>query len=263
MLQVPDDNPAHATQLEDAEGDYSKYQLYSRTEIRFLMRSILQKGALITLHFDHGKSFILTALIAVSDDGNWIYLDYGGSQEMNERALRANRLHAATVLDKVKVQFALDGLQATQASGRPVFAAKLPETVLRLQRREYFRLQASIVNPLKCRTTLCIDGQPPRGVELVVLDISGGGVGLMLPIEYQGKLPTGTLIPDCHLDLPEEGSIHATLCVRNAFAATNRAGQPYQRLGCEFVDLPGTSLTLIQRYITRVERERKARETGD
>ena len=35
-----------------------------------------------------------------------------------------------------------------------------------------------------------------------------------------------------------------------------------KRAGCQFVDLPGQMLTLIQRYIIRVERERKARETG-
>jgi c-di-GMP-binding flagellar brake protein YcgR len=263
MAQVPGGNPSPPTQLEDAQGDYSKYLLYSRTEIRFLMRAIVQKGALVTLHFDHGKSFILTALIAISDDGNWIYFDYGGSEETNQRALQADKLVAATMLDKVKIQFSMAGLQATQASGRPVFAARLPETVLRLQRREFFRLPTPIANPLKCRTTLRVDGEAPQDIEVNLLDISGGGVGLAMPTGFQGKLPIGTMIPNCHIALPEEGMIHTTLCVRNAFASSNRAGQPYLRMGCEFVDLPGTALTLIQRYITRIERERKSREAGE
>ncbi|HEY5762221.1 MAG TPA: flagellar brake protein [Rhodocyclaceae bacterium] len=263
MAQAPGGNPPRTTQLEDTQGDYSKYLLYSRTEIRFLIRSIIQKGALITLHFDHGKAFILTALIAISDDGNWIYLDYGGSEEMNQRALQAEKLIAATMLDKVKIQFSLSGLQATQASGRPVFAAHLPETVLRLQRREFFRLPTPIANPWMCRTTLRIDGEAAQDLDINLLDISGGGVGLMMPTTFQGKLPVGTLLPDCHITLPEEGAIHTTLCVRNAFASSNRAGQPYLRMGCEFVDLPGTALTLIQRYITRVERDRKGREAGN
>lgn len=260
MAQSPAGEPPRTTQLEDTKGDYSKYLLYSRTEIRFLIRSIIQKGALITLHFDHGRAFILTALIAISDDGDWIYLDYGGSEEMNQRALQADKLIAATMLDKVKIQFSLAGLQQTQASGRPVFAARLPETVLRLQRREFFRLSTPIANPLKCRTTLKIDGEGSRDVELSLLDISGGGVGLMLPNNLQEKVPIGTLLPNCHIALPDEGAIHTTLCVRNTFSSSNRAGQPFLRMGCEFVDLPGTALTLIQRYITRIERERKARD---
>jgi c-di-GMP-binding flagellar brake protein YcgR len=263
MAEPPADSALRATPIEDTQGDYSKYLLYSRTEIRFLMRSILQKGALITLHFDHGKSFILTALIAISEDGNWIYLDYGGSDEMNQRALKADKLIGATVLDKVKIQFSLAGVQTTQASGRQVFAARMPETVLRLQRREFFRLQTPIANPLKCRTTLRLDDGSSRELEANLLDISGGGVGLAIPADLAALLPVGSLIPNCHIALPEEGAIHVTLCVRNAFNAANRAGQPFLRLGCEFVDLPGTALTLVQRYITRTERERKARESGD
>ena len=54
----------------------------------------------------------------------------------------------------------------------------------------------------------------------------------------------------------------ATLCVRNLFEVTTRSGSHFARIGCEFVGLPAPRLTMVQRYITRVERERKARMTG-
>jgi c-di-GMP-binding flagellar brake protein YcgR len=50
--------------------------------------------------------------------------------------------------------------------------------------------------------------------------------------------------------------------VRSVFEMTTRSGSKSQRAGCEFVKLPGPMLTLIQRYIIKVERERKARESG-
>jgi len=34
------------------------------------------------------------------------------------------------------------------------------------------------------------------------------------------------------------------------------------RSGCQFIDLPGAMVNLIQRYIFKVERERKARAQG-
>ena len=52
------------------------------------------------------------------------------------------------------------------------------------------------------------------------------------------------------------------LIVRNAFDVTTKTGNHHLRVGCEYVNLPGTRLTMIQRYITRVERERKARMSG-
>lgn len=45
-------------------------------------------------------------------------------------------------------------------------------------------------------------------------------------------------------------------------AQDNRSGQAFLRIGFEFLNLPGARLAQIQRYITRIERERKARDAG-
>jgi hypothetical protein len=67
---------------------------------------------------------------------------------------------------------------------------------------------------------------------------------------------------NCKIALPEEGLLITTLRIRNAFDVTTKSGTHYIRVGCEFIDLQGPRLTLIQRYITRIERERKARLSG-
>jgi len=75
-------------------------------------------------------------------------------------------------------------------------------------------------------------------------------------------LPVGTLLQNCRIALPEEGVITGTLCVRSAFGVTPGNGHSFVRIGCEFINLPGQRLTMIQRFITRIERERKARQSG-
>ena len=54
-------------ELEQSD-DYSQYLLHSRTEILAVLRSIIQKGTLITAHFDQGRSFFLTSMIALQPD---------------------------------------------------------------------------------------------------------------------------------------------------------------------------------------------------
>lgn len=54
-----------------------------------MLRNLIRKGALITAHFDQGKSFLLTALLALSEDGEQIFLDIGSNAEMNRKALAA------------------------------------------------------------------------------------------------------------------------------------------------------------------------------
>lgn len=254
--------PGHLGTLELEQNDYSKYLLYSRSEITYVLRSVIQKGCMLSVYFDSGRHFFLTALMAISDDGNWLYFDMAGDESINIAAQKTSKLMLTTMLDKVKIQFSLSGLQTAQAGNRKVFAGRIPETILRLQRREYYRLSTPIANPLKCAITIPRDSGPVS-LEVPVLDISGGGVGLQIPADAASRLEAGTVLSDCRINLPEEGIITTSLCVRNSFNVTTKSGQTYLRIGCEYVDLPGTRLTLIQRYITRIERERKARAEGN
>ena len=97
---VPDQPPPQF-ELEQLD-DYSQYLLHSRSEILAVLRSLVQKGALITVYFDQGRSFLLTSMLTVNADTQSFVLDLGSNAEMNERALKAEKLILTTVVDKVK-----------------------------------------------------------------------------------------------------------------------------------------------------------------
>lgn len=239
---------------------FSQYLLHAQSEILFILRALVMGGARITVYFNEGKDFLLTALIAVDDDG--IVLDYGSSAEMNRRALAADKLFCITTHERVRVQFQIRGVRKIEHEGRPAFRAPLPDTLLRLQRREYYRLTTPLAAPLKCRIPLPPAGNVEREpVEVNVVDISGGGLGIIAPPENV-VFDADMVFPNCRIELPEVGAITATLQVKNLFEVTLRNGSRVKRSGCQFVDLPGPMLTLVQRYIIKVERERKARESG-
>ena len=246
-------------ELEEADA-YSQYLLHSPTEIAFVLRTAMQKGCMITVYFDMGQSFFLTSLVNVGPKG--MILDYGSDEETNRRALKATRLLCTTSVDKVKVQFALDGVSLIQYEGSPAFFSSLPENLLRLQRREYFRVSTPIANPLVCGVPFIGEDGKATLHQATLLDISAGGMGLMIDMEHAHLFSRGTIFNGCELNLPDDGKIKLDLEVRNAFQVTTRSGTQYTRVGCEFVNLPGLHLTMIQRYITRLERERKARMSG-
>jgi c-di-GMP-binding flagellar brake protein YcgR len=241
------------------EDDYSQYLLYSRTEILAVLRSVIQKGALITVHFDQGRSFFLTSIVALRSNNAEFVLDAGSNEEMNAKALKADRLIFTTLVDKVKIQFGLEQLQYAEYQGRPAFVGVVPDKLLRLQRREFFRLSTPVANPIRLSTTL---ESGEQAIDVPLSDISGGGVGLMLSLDLAGLLEKGQMLEDCKIMLPGEGLLVATLCVRNMFDVTNRVGSRCMRVGCEFVSLSAARLSAVQRYIISIERERKARLNG-
>lgn len=242
-----------------ADDQYSQYLLHSKSEIAAVLKGLVDHVAQITMTFNEGRDMVLTSLVSYDDDD--VVLDYGASSEMNRRALEAEKLFCVSQIDKVKIQFLLRGLFKTEADGRPAFSARRPDNVLRLQRREYFRLSTPIARPIKCLIPVVLPTGAKQMADAVIVDISGGGMGLLNP-PAMVPFETGMEFPGCRFDLPEVGTVTATLVVRSVYETTTRSGGKNRRAGCEFKNLPGPMMTLIQRYIIKMERERKARESG-
>ncbi len=241
---------------------YSQYMLYSQAEIIAVLRSLIKKNAMMTAHFDHGKAFLLTSMLALGDDNRTFILDVGSNEEMNRRALLAKTVFFTSLVDKVKVQFSVPGLTPTQYDGGDAFLGAVPDALLRLQRREYFRLTTPIANPVTLSATVTREDGTSRAVQVPLSDVSGGGIGLMATPEIAAYFQRGDTLVDCRIGIPDEGLLITKLVVRNIFDVTARSGTRYVRIGCEFLDLPAQRLNMVQRYITRIERERKARMSG-
>ena len=239
--------------------DYSKYLLYSKSEILFILRALREQGSLVSLYFNQGNDFLLTSVLAVDDEG--ITLDFGANAKMNEQALASSKLILVTAHDKVKIQFSTPRLEATQHDGRPAFRTPLPHSLLRLQRREYYRLTTPIANPLKCLIPFRLQDGSERTFEVNIVDISGGGIAVVAPPEGVPFTPE-MRFENCRINLAEAGTVTATLEVRNVFDVTLRSGARVRRAGCQFLNLSGPMATIIQRYIIKIQRERKAREMG-
>jgi c-di-GMP-binding flagellar brake protein YcgR len=251
---------AHASAVALLSDDqYSKYVLQNKNEILPVLRGLVDAVAQVTMFFNEGKDMVPTSLANVTD--STITLDYGPSNEMNRKALDAEKLFCVTQLDKVKIQFVLRGLTKVEYQGRPSFSARFPENVLRLQRREYFRLTLPLMRPLRVSLTMSAKGSAPKKLECNVADVSGGGLGLV-GLEPSVPIEVGMELTDVKLDLPEVGLISGRLKVCSVTESANRMGVVTKRAGCEFINLPGPMMTLLQRYIIKVERERKARESG-
>jgi c-di-GMP-binding flagellar brake protein YcgR len=260
-LDPMDDSTSPATNAPNLlePGEFTQFMLRTRNEILLVLRGLAEHIAQITIFFNEGKDMILTTLAVVADDH--LVIDYGPNSELNRKALAAEKHFCVTTLDKVRVQFILRGFTSTELAGRPAFRSALPDEVLRLQRREFYRLVTPIARPLKCLVPIPLPANDLYLHEAHVFDISGGGMGLSAP---PAGMPFGKEMefPNCRIELPEVGIITGTLKVRSVFEVILRSGTRARRAGCEFVKLPGPQMTLIQRYIIRVERERKARTSG-
>lgn len=233
------------TSAEDA-----KHRIDSPKEIEFLLRNIATKQAQVALHYADGSHCLLTAMLGVDNDSIWI--ERSTKHEVNAAILQdANPVLVSSHL-RVKVQFETGPAALAKFGDKEAFRFPLPASLLRLQRREYFRLPTPDVNPLKCIIPVPDHPQGHRK-EITIMDISVGGAALTCA-EDDIELIPGETYGDCRIDLPGFGTISGTLIVRNWAVLTAANGQNYKRAGCELLDMDNPSVTLLNRYIMHMQR---------
>jgi len=235
-----------------SDEDIERCTLSERREVLFQLRSLIRQNERISVSFDEGRRSFLTVLIDISEDTGFLYFDIGGSDETNRAYLKAERSQFACVVEGIRIQFSVAQARKTKLGGDEVFAVPLPRSLLRLQRREAFRLQLPSTRPYLCRTCRGTS----REMALPLYDISVGGIG----IQVADPLPFETLdrLDNCWIDLHESGMLNVTLEVRYIMATESRTGKTHFHMGCKFINLPPLDETIIQRFMARIETERRA-----
>lgn len=240
-------------------GEYDKYMLRTQAEMLMVLRGLRDHKSQITVFFNEGQDLLLTMLVAIV--GDQLIFDVGPDEELNRKAAAAEKHYCVALLDKVRIQFLLRDFAPVSHEGRPAFRCAFPRELLRLQRREYYRLTTPLARPLKCHMPLQAADGTPQMHEATLFDISSGGIGIAAP-PAPLYFASGQLVENCRIELPEVSIATCTVRVCSIIEITLKSGARVRRAGCEFVDLPGPQATLIQRSIIKMERERKARESG-
>lgn len=232
-----------------------RYLINHPHEVERILRGVMTSKTPVTLFEPLGRDFIPSSIVALEPKAGFLLLEQGPDTAFNRRVMNKEQLICVTHMEQIHIQFACGEVHATHWGNEPVLRVQIPKELLRLQRREYFRLSTSVMNPVRC----AIKTQESF-IETVVVDISVGGMGVLA---YEGShlLKSGQTYHGCRIDLPGAGTFAISLNVRSTFDVELKNGRLTHRAGCQFIDLPPSVETEIQRFIIRVERERRARYT--
>lgn len=249
MKKLPCDQ---AESRQNRESEFDRFFVRDKTSIQRILSGLARHNSQATIYYHSGEDFLLSAVIGYDSRAEELYLDCGADESANQRVLLAERRVAVATHLQVPVRFTLPQLAIAELQGGPAFLVPEPQTMIRMQRREFFRVATPVANPLVCHFS-ATDGS---SFAATVVDISLGGMALLEHPTIPAKvLAIGEQIPSCRIELPGQGLIETSFEVRDVYSSGTRLEK--LRIGCRFRHLDARMTTRLQRYIHKLELEHR------
>jgi flagellar brake protein len=228
-----------------------RYALRGRMEILFVLEEMIHRREPVSVHFDGGKEMFLTTLLEVKPLQKKLIFDWTGSRETNHRVLQSRHAVFVARPDGIRVQFSSGHVELVEYGDDQAFAITLPDLLLRLQRREFFRIDTPLARPLRFGCW----GAAPVVCEVPIHDLSVAGLALTV-VELPDDWQAGLALERCAFALPGHSDVIADAHIRHITELDARNGQRQWRVGLQFENLGPSMEVHLQRYIVKVEHDR-------
>jgi c-di-GMP-binding flagellar brake protein YcgR len=225
-------------------------------DILFQLREIQKRKLLVNLDVQGSRQIVVTSVLKVNETNNTVILDSARGDALNHELLSGKGAEFITQIDGVSISFTTGPVTLCTYEKLPALRISIPKSMIRLQRREHFRVPLPIANPVRCIVPSPA-AEDPDPISTHIVDISCGGVALA---DTSGRIgtETGLILHDCRLLLPESDAVITSLEVRNTAQIRLQNGAFQNRVGCRFVDLPNDMAARLQRFIMAIEHARRS-----
>ena len=207
-----------------------------------------------------GTEVIISMILDVDDVDNTVTIDGASSQTATQRVIEAPRVYFEAALDKIGIQFSSHSLQRCSFQGSPALKFTIPISMIRLQRREFYRINTPFSHPIVC--SIPMNSSQGAGYnKFPIADISCGGIAIL---DERKILNTslGNIYKGAKIELHGIGVVDVNLLLCNSIDLVLMNEKTSRRIGLQFIDLPKAMGSQVQKFITKLERERNAKRTG-
>lgn len=235
-----------------------RYFVLGPKPIIAMLGQFIYKSIPVTVLFNSGNDFILTTLLEARPES--LVFDLGGDTQANQRLLKADTCTFVTAVNGIRVQFTTKGgVRQVWWGDANALAVSLPTRVIRLQRREAYRMVMPMIKSIP--VSLCFGpGGSGQDASRPIHDLSVSGLGISLTQRPQ-RAP-GEAIPRITFSLPEHHQIACTGAIRRVTDIAEGPNSHSCRIGVSFADVPRPMEIAIQRYIIALERSRHEMAAG-
>lgn len=224
-----------------------------------LLRALADSREMVTLHTaDDADCHVVSRVLGVDAGAGTVDLEFNTDEARRDAFRGAVGVTAVALLDRVKLQFGLGRFTLVGEGERGRIRAPLPRSLVRLQRRDAFRVEPT---PSAVPRLWLREHGGERSVR--ILDVSA--TGLAFEVVPDAVVPqVGTCLGACRLELPAMAPIRCDLLVRAVEPNVDPFSDPAEgaplRVGCAFDALEPSAARAVQVFVNLAQaRGRRAR----
>lgn len=216
--------------------------------------AILRKNkCLIRVAFgEDGDSFITTILDINKNNRNIIFC-YGPPRNLTDKLYHSSKIVFETEYHGIKVSFTSNKMTEIRYQGAAVYTAPLPDSLLWLEARDYYRVRIPLSKPSYCLVTPNTPDQDP--VKLRLCDISLTGFSILdNSNDMTMQMDPNMQFKNCKLLLPAQ-EVNVSFEVRHRFVIKQGHVTRAEKIGCKFLNSSPAFESIVQSYMLQIERE--------
>ncbi|MGE4370853.1 MAG: flagellar brake protein [Burkholderiaceae bacterium] len=227
-------------------------------ELRSIFKTLKRRSIPLTVEIPDTGEHYKTLVLDVDERIGNATIDAPRNEKFRRHLTVADEISVSASFDGAHIEFRATNLLAVQERDGWSLRFLFPEQVLRVQRRDAFRVDVPVTQPATCMFRYP-NGKP--GPVLEVHDISTGGLSA-LDKQRQLKAAVGDIFDGSELTLPDVGVVQIDLHIVRASSDTLPNGSFHRTIGCEFLKPDLGVQQRIQQYVDKVERRLNAKRLG-
>lgn len=255
--------PRPTRTLKSRELNAGEFRVDSLPEILALLDELVRARTRVLVSGPEGLS-LQTRLWSVDAPHEVLSLEVGADRATLNALLASGELTAIAYLDNIRLQFDLDGLVLVSDAQDATLRAQLPTRLYRFQRRQAFRVQptSTLYPQVNLRHPAIADMQ----LRLRVLDVSAGGLALLLPPDVppiEPGLELAGVVVELDRDTRFEVKLRLQHSLPNATTQAPGGASPHAaqsagvQIGCKFVELSPMAARALHVYIDQTQKRRR------
>jgi c-di-GMP-binding flagellar brake protein YcgR len=251
-----DSNAGFVDDLEE-----NKYVVNYHMQVVALLSAMYFKKSPLLMSIPGSSNTSLTIMLDINEDTGSVILDIMSNDPTTDRILRNGAVTIEGVLDSIKIRFVSNRVESCEYKGSPAVKIEIPKTLLRMQRRDFFRVPIPFVHPVICE----IPAAPETNDEKLMLAINNISLGGLVLMDSQLKIgkSIGSGYKDCSITLPGLNVITSDIIVRNRQTFMQSNGLLAALVGLEFKNLSRRSINALQAYINTIELDLRSLKMND